>query len=56
MTFAELGRRVAGQLGPEFEGSPMWYFTTVKLDLEARGLLERVPGPGVQRMRLADGA
>ncbi|MCO5187965.1 MAG: hypothetical protein M9918_07210 [Anaerolineae bacterium] len=28
-----------------------WWVTTVKLDLEARGLIERVPGKGKQRLR-----
>lgn len=28
-----------------------WWTTTVKLDLEARGLIERVPGKGRQRVR-----
>ncbi len=27
-----------------FDGSVMWYYTTVKLDLEARGEIRRVPG------------
>jgi hypothetical protein len=31
--------------------SPGWWVTTVKLDLEARGLIERVPGKGKQRLR-----
>lgn len=31
--------------------SPSWYATTVKLDLEARGLIERVPGARPQRVR-----
>ena len=26
-----------------FDGKPGWYVTTVKLDLEARGLVKRVP-------------
>lgn len=30
---------------------PMWWVTTVKLDLEARGLIERVPGSSPQRLR-----
>jgi len=29
----------------------MWWVTTVKLDLEARGLIERVPGASPQRLR-----
>jgi hypothetical protein len=32
-------------------GSVTWYTTTVKLDLEARGILERVPGAKPQRIR-----
>ena len=33
------------------DASVGWYTTTVKLDLEARGLIERVPGAGPQRLR-----
>ncbi len=32
---------------------PMWWVTTVKLDLEARGLVERVPKASPQRVRRA---
>lgn len=32
-------------------GSIMWHVTTVKLDLEARGQLERIPGSKPQRIR-----
>ena len=35
--------------GPE--DSVSWYVTTVKLDLEARGLIERVPGAKPQHLR-----
>ena len=35
-----------------FEGSIPWYVTTVKLDLEARGEIERAPGSGEQHLRL----
>lgn len=31
--------------------SPGWWTTTVKLDLEARGLIERIPAKGRQRIR-----
>jgi hypothetical protein len=51
-TFFGLGEEVAARLGPTFDGSPMWYYVSVKLDLEARGLLARVPGKGPQRIRL----
>ena len=52
MTFTELGEAVAGRLEGRFDGSITWYYTTVKLDLEARGIVERA-GPGSpQRIRL----
>lgn len=50
--FTELVDDVKSRLTGQFDGSVTWYVTTVKLDLEARGLLERVPGSGRQRIRL----
>ena len=41
--FKELSPAVEEVLGQAFEGSIPWYVTTVKLDLEARGLIERIP-------------
>jgi hypothetical protein len=35
-----------------FEGSVPWYVTTVKLDMEARGEIERLSDSGEQRFRL----
>ncbi len=35
------------------KSSAGWYTTTVKLDLEARGLIERIPRSSPQRLRLA---
>ena len=37
-------------------GSLTWYTATVKLDLEARGEIERVPGVQPQRLRRVAGA
>ncbi|NNE69370.1 MAG: hypothetical protein HKN29_03280 [Rhodothermales bacterium] len=51
--FEELVEAVETRLGPDFDGSVPWYVTTIKLDLEARGVLERVPGRGPQRLRFA---
>ncbi len=52
-------RDLAGQVGklipaPDLEtlGSVSWYTTTIKLDLEARGLIERIPGSHPQRIKL----
>ena len=53
-TFTGLGEVVEAQLTGNFDGSISWYYTSVKLDLEARGVLERVPGSRPQRIRLTE--
>lgn len=53
-SFTALAKDVEELLTGNFDGSIGWYYTTVKLDLEARGLLERVPGSRPQRIRLAE--
>lgn len=53
IAFKDLPEAVADQLAGVFEGRMMWYVVTVKLDLEARGLIERVPKKTPQRVRLA---
>jgi hypothetical protein len=53
MQFKDLPAEVEATLPVPFDGSIPWYVTTVKLDLEARGLLERVPGTRPQRLRHA---
>ena len=52
LTFMELGNAVNQLLQGHFDGSISWYYTTVKLDLEARGLIERVPNSRPQCIRL----
>jgi hypothetical protein len=52
--FQELPRRVADLLPGQTRatlGSVGWYTTTIKLDLEARGEIERVPGVRPQHLR-----
>jgi hypothetical protein len=44
---------VEENLSEPFEGSVGWYTMSVKLDLEARGVLERVPKRTPQELRLA---
>ena len=53
MTFMKLSRAVEKQVNGNFEGSVTWYVTTVKLDLEARGVIKRVPHSRPQLVRLA---
>jgi Family of unknown function (DUF6958) len=52
IAFKDLATAVSTQLTSPFDGSIGWYTTTVKLDLEARGEIERVPGVSPQRLRL----
>ena len=52
LLFKELPAAVEVYFDVPFEGSLGWYVTTVKLDLEARGLIERVHGSRPQRLRL----
>lgn len=52
MTFKKLANAVEYEMNGNFEGSVMWYVTTVKLDLEARGEVRRVPNSRPQLVRL----
>lgn len=54
VTFTDLVEAVEHRLGDGFDGSVPWYVTTVKLDLEARGVIERVPGRRPQHLRLGE--
>lgn len=53
ITFMNLSRAVEKEVNGNFEGSVMWYVTTVKLDLEARGQIKRVPNSRPQLVKLA---
>ena len=53
LSFMNLSRAVEKQVGNNFDGSVMWYVTTVKLDLEARGAIKRVPNSRPQLVRLS---
>ena len=52
LTFIELRSFVDWKLTGHFEGSIGFYFTTVKLDLEARDIIARIPGSKPQKLRL----
>ena len=54
LPFKELARQVRERLPKavlDKLGSATWFVTVVKLDLEAKGTLERVPGSKPQRLR-----
>jgi len=52
MPFMKLSRAVEKEMRGNFEGSVTWYVTTVKLDLEARGEVKRVPNSRPQLVKL----
>ncbi|HSG45126.1 MAG TPA: hypothetical protein VLA72_18410 [Anaerolineales bacterium] len=52
MPFMKLSRAVEKDVRGKFEGSVTWYVTTVKLDLEARGDVKRVPNSRPQIVKL----
>ena len=52
ISFMNLSRAVEKEVDGKFEGSVMWYVTTVKLDLEARGTVKRVPNSRPQLVKL----
>jgi hypothetical protein len=53
ITFMNLSRAVEKEVNGKFEGSVTWYVTTVKLDMEARGEIRRVPNSRPQLVKLA---
>lgn len=54
LTLKELDLAVRQKLKDSFEGSIMWYLMSVKLDLEARRIVQRVPFTQPARLRLVE--
>lgn len=52
MPFMKLALAVEKEVRGTFEGSVTWYVTTVKLDMEARGEVKRVPNSRPQLVKL----
>jgi hypothetical protein len=55
--FSKLPELVEGQISADDLkrlGSVSWYTTTVKLDMEVNGMIERVPGSKPQRLRVVN--
>ena len=53
ITFSDLGDEAVNDLSDSFDGKVLWYITTVKLDLEARGLIERIPRTSPHKLKLS---
>ena len=52
LTYSDLAIAVKKKLKGSFEGSIPWYVESVKLDLEARKVIERIPRTKPQLYRL----
>ncbi|MEM9646984.1 MAG: hypothetical protein AAF969_00775 [Bacteroidota bacterium] len=52
ITFEKLGDMAIGELTNQFDGKVLWYIVTVKLDLEARGIIERIPKTSPHQLRM----
>jgi len=54
LTFTELAQHAESALADHFSGSVSWYVVSVKLDLEARGIIERIPRTRPEQLRLVE--
>lgn len=52
ISFDDLNDLAVKELSESFDGKVVWYMVTVKLDLEARKLIERVPKTSPHKLRL----
>lgn len=52
ITYSLLDEMAVEQLKDSFDGKVSWYVVTVKLDLEARGIIERIPKTSPHQIRL----
>ena len=52
ITYEELSDLAIKELSEKFDGKVVWYVVTVKLDLEARGIIERIPKTSPHKLRL----
>lgn len=52
MTYQELNTIAVAKLSSSFDGKVNWYLVTVKLDLEARNIIERIPKTSPHQIRL----
>ncbi len=52
ITFVKLSDLAVEALSPTFDGKVVWYIVTVKLDLEARAIIERIPKTSPHKLRL----
>ncbi|MCK8521442.1 hypothetical protein M0D21_07680 [Aquimarina sp. D1M17] len=52
ISFSDLTDLAVDTLSSTFDGKVVWYIVTVKLDLEARQIIERIPKTSPHKLRL----
>jgi len=52
ITYQLLDEMAGKELGDSFNGKVVWYVVSIKLDLEARGYIERIPKTSPHKLRL----
>ncbi len=52
ITYSELSDRAHQDLSDSFDGKVIWYVVSVKLDLEARNIIERIPKTSPHQLRI----
>lgn len=54
IAYQDLSDKAEEDLSETFDGKVVWYIVSVKLDLEARGIIERIPKTSPHRIRLSN--
>ena len=52
ISFEELSDKAVDELTDSFDGKVLWYVVSVKLDLEARNIIKRIPKTSPHRLRM----
>ncbi len=52
LSYQDLDKMAVQKLKNTFDGKVGWYVVSVKLDLEARKLIERIPGTSPHKLRI----
>lgn len=51
-TYETIAEKAVDELTMTFDGKVVWYIVSVKLDLEARGIIERIPKTSPHKLRM----